>query len=241
MWVACIALLALASGSCVSVNQKLNKENRALFEGAPKDTNFADEGAYVQRPWVAGQWATYAIRNKKIWTLQKVSIVSADENGFWVEMETYDPNAGKSPSWMKLQISGYDPADPETIRTMSVGDMYMLQEEGAQVSNAKLPFGLANPWEGVLKSMELSLQPGPSADVTVGAGRFVGSKRIDSTIELYGYRSEGTAWFHGAVPIWGYVLQVSKDGNYESKLLEFGYEGAVSKVDHSNAVNPFGG
>lgn len=233
MAMGCVLLLAFASASCASVNQKLNKENRALFEAPAQDKDYPSEGEYVPRAWEPGQWATYAIRNEKIWMLQKISIVAEDDMGFWMEIESHDPNSDKSPTWMKLQISGYNPTDPESIRGMQVGEMFMMQELGGPVTAFSMPFGLANPWESVLETMKLSLQEGPAADVTVGAGRFPQSKRIDSQVEVYGFSSEGTAWFHSAIPIWGYAHQVSTDGKYESKLVEFGYEGAESKVIHN--------
>lgn len=231
--IGCALLLALVSASCASVNQKLNKENRAIFEAPPQSAEYPSDTAYAPRPWAPGQWATYAIRNEKIWMLQKISVVGEDENGFWLEMETHDPNSDKSPSWIKMQISGYDPGDPESIRNMQVGNMYMMQEAGGQVTNVVMPFGMGNPWEWVIESMRLSLQDGPPEDITVGAGSFAGCKRIDSTLEFFGFTSEGTAWFHSAVPIWGYSQQITKDGKYDSRLLKFGYEGAQSVVDHS--------
>ncbi len=237
----CVAAVAVAVSSCASVNQKLNKENRAIFESASKDKAYPSDSVYEHRAWAVGQWATYAIRYKKIWTLQTVSIVGEDENGFWVEIESQDPNAEKSPTWVKLQIANYNPATPETIRGMNVGNMYTLDERGAQASKVVMPFGMANPWESVIEGMKLSLDEGPAEDVTAGAGQFAGCKRIDSKFEFYGFHSEGTAWFHSVVPIWGYAMQITTDGKYESKLLDFGYEGAESVLDHQNAMDPFGG
>jgi hypothetical protein len=65
--------------------------------------------------------------------------------------------------------------------------------------------------------------------VTVPAGTFEGTTKSESEVTFQGDTTEGTAWMHPDIPIYGMVKNENEDG-YTMVLLDFGTTGATSSM-----------
>ncbi len=225
-----LALLCVVvtSTACTSVNEQLNGQIKKQADSAVGQRSAQGALPYRFQAWQVGQWAKIAIRNEEVWQLQKVSIVGKEGDAFWLEVETTDPTREQNPAIIKMQVSGYSPADPASVKSLKIGKV-VLQNPGQKPMMAPPFIGpLTSGW--VLSTFEIDVSKAVKSSVKVPAGTFNSAAKLRVETKWGPIEVESDTWLHSAVPIWGIVKSVSTDGDHEQRLLDFDQSGAESAI-----------
>ena len=219
----------LASG-CVSVNQQMNTAHKQQADASPKARSSAGKTPFSGLPWQVGQWALYATRQDEVWTTQRVSIVGQDDGGHWLEIETVDPrNDDKAnPARMKMQVSGYNVADPRSVQQLKIGTVITQNANNRAMKAPPFVGPLTSGW--VLQIFKIDASSGKAEDVSAPAGSFQKAVKIRTETRFGPIEVIADTWLHSAVPVWGIVRSKSTDGEHEQRLLDFGLTGAESRI-----------
>lgn len=228
-----VLLIALAAGlgGCVSVNQQMNAAHKKLADALPKHRAEQGQMPFSGMPWQVGQWAIYAQRTDEVWVTQRVAIVGKDEGGHWLEIETTDPRNGPeaNPARIKCQISGYNAADPRSVKQLTLGAVITQHGKGKAMRAPPFIGPLTGGW--VLSAFSIDVSKGKAETTTSPAGTFRGAVKIRTNTKWGPIHVEADSWLHSAVPVWGIVRSKSTDGSNEQRLLDFGLNGATSRIE----------
>lgn len=221
-----LAGLLLVSG-CASVNQAMNAKHASMGQAAPMDRAVQGAIPYEHVPWAVGQWIKVANRSGEVWSVQTLSIVAQDAQGFWLETETVSPQSDE-PSRLRMHVTGYDPSNPESVKDLSIGTVYTQTGTSRPMQAPPFIGPMTSGW--VLQNFKIDVASGHPDDVKAPAGSFSNAMTLHHAVSFGPFESEGKSWYHSEVPVWGIVKTVADDGDSESVLLDYGMTGAVSKM-----------
>ena len=217
---------ALLATGCATVNKKMNAEHLALANQAPSRT--VAGGAYAPMPWAVGQWALYAVRYEDVWSKQWVGLVGEAGGAHWLEVETYDPTDSKGPARIRMQVKGYNAADPTSVKRLQIGTVITQNGSGKAIQAPPFIGPLTSGW--ALAGFKIDIKGATRSDSAVPAGTFTGASKIRTETSLGPIEVVADTWLHQAVPIWGIAQSKSTDGDHEQRLIDFGTSGAKSRI-----------
>lgn len=222
------AVVSIFGLGCASVRPELKERtDRQIASFQSKDRRVPPTSEKVVRDWAPGQYVVMRTVHNNEPAVLKMSILSKDANGFWVENETLSYRGhGKSRLLFRTQPRNAEDAK-EAIRKVVT-----VQEDGKETtidfddpSNpmARIMKGsMQNIWSNLVISTSAG---GVAQTVTTPAGTFEGCVPYSTTVAIGGSSDVYDGLIHFAVPINGGVQARSKSGESATELLDFGLEG----------------
>lgn len=219
-----LVLVTLTLSGCRTIDPKAQATTDSLLASlTPTSGNFAD--STTRKPWKAGQWVAYKQLDGEDPGVIKYSIVEETADGFWMEIYNTTYYATAYQKWL---VSGYDHADPDSIRNLSIKRVITWSPDSGQQPMAAPPF-IAPMSNSALKSLAIEFTDTPPESVTTIGGTFA-SRTKRTTLRILGRTFESDVFLNGNVPIWGMVKSAATDGSSSLELIAFGESGATAEV-----------
>jgi hypothetical protein len=228
------AVLALSLAGCApSINPQMKAATDSLagsFQTQGRDQ--AAPMAYDPTPWAVGQWVVErTVDDKGNVAVQRISVVAAEGAGMWLEFDRQDyfhHNITKILySHMPRTV---DEAADVLLKVVTKTDDKPVQT----IDFASTPMAglFKSQFKAVAQNAVVSADVTQAAKetVTVPAGSFQACAKFAVQVSVAGMTQKSTSWYHPAVPINGAVKGVSDDGKWTIELLDFGTNGASSKL-----------
>jgi len=222
------AAVALFSVGCASVRPELKERtDRQIASFQAKGRKISPSSERTVRDWAPGQYVLMRTVVKNEPALLKMTILSKDSDGIWVENESLSYRGrGKSRLLFRAQPRNAEDAKEAIRKVVTIqedGKESTIDFEDPNNPMAKLMKGsLQSTWSNLVISTSAG---GANQTITVPAGTFEGCIPYSSTVQLGGYRDTYDGSIHFGVPINGSVQSRSKSGESASELLDFGFEG----------------
>ncbi|MEW5739726.1 MAG: hypothetical protein AB1938_12410 [Myxococcota bacterium] len=212
---------------CASIRPELKaRTDQYLASVTPSDKTFGASSAGQVKAWAKGQYVILKTVYKDEPSLLKMSVLSHDAEGFWMQSESLGYR-GRSTSKILFRVQ---PRTLEEAKT-AVRRLVTIDEAGKeQVFDFEDP---TNPMMGMMRSsmesawanMVLNATIGGSHTVRVPAGTFEGCVSYSTEVQFAGYRDTHQGFAHFDVPINAAVQSRSQSGDSSLELIAFGEDG----------------
>jgi hypothetical protein len=227
---------ALAFAGCApSINPKMQSATDSLLasmkggghsEGVP--------ASYEPAGWEVGHWLVYKVTTKdKPPSIDRISLVAKDADGFWLETEHQDyyHRVVSKALYSRMPKSAEEAVDVmQKIITKQDDDAVQVMDfSPAAGPAAALTKGLMKSYAAGITA-PTQVASAPKEDITVAAGTFKGAAKFKGTISMGPFSREIIGWYHPAVPMNGAVKSESTDGDFVHELLDYGTSGAKSAL-----------
>jgi hypothetical protein len=222
-----VAVLVACVTGCATTNPvyKQRTDELLLKTGSHRE---GPPSSYAPPTWKPGSWMAYKIVSDGRPSYHKLSVLSRDQDGFWLQTETYSYE-GKSVSKVLYRDM---PKSKDDVSRMLRRVVMQNNEEAPQTVDFEDP---NNPLSGMYRSMMSAVNvtvPGdvsgaPRETATVTAGTFEGCAKVDGSWSFGPISQQVTSWWHPNVPVNGAVKGTSTDGRFSLELLDYGWTGAT--------------
>lgn len=230
------ALPVLFAVACApSINPQMKSATDSLVASVRGSHEVSAPASLEPMSWAPGQWITMRMTDVKNGrqSVMKISVVGAENGGFWVETDTQDYFHH---SITKVLYSGMPHTAEEATDKMQKIITWSDDKE-----RQEMDFTANSPAMAFSKSLMKSFAQAnyvPDAisaeareDVSVAAGTFRGCARYQVNASVGPVSQQSKSWFHPKVPLNGVVKASSDDGQWTSELLDFGLTGARSALE----------
>ncbi|MBI4242622.1 MAG: hypothetical protein HY606_00910 [Planctomycetes bacterium] len=228
-------VIAFASASCApSIREDLkNQIDNTIGKYSVKTNTYEGTGKISVKPWKVGQWVKIKGTDKEGNNyISTVSVTRKDGSAFWLEISTIT-YFNKSDSAILIDFVDYsDPSKTNIIK------MKMRDENGKITDFEGDQLKLMGGYQSIAQTLQNSVKEGNSETVTVPAGTFKNSKKVNISMQTQAgvipISSEASVWYHSAVPIYGWVKSISTGSALwtntatTEEILDFGEDGAKS-------------
>jgi hypothetical protein len=227
-------VLALSLAGCApSINPQMKAATDTLAGSFQTPSrNQAAPAAYDPMPWAVGQWiAQRTVDEKGNVAIQRISVVGAEGGGTWLEIDRQDyfHHSITKILYSRMPRTADEAADVLLKVVTKTDDKPTQTIDFATTPLAAL---MKSQFKAVAQAAVFSADMSQAAKepITVPAGTFQGCAKIMTQVSVMGMTQKSTTWFHPAVPINGCVKGASDDGKWTIELLDFGTNGASSKL-----------
>jgi len=177
-----------------------------------------------------GEWTSYRmLENGKPKSMFEMAVVGKDGDAWVYEFQNHGAN-GEDTAFQEA-VEGLDNVI-QTGRADSGKVIWIKIKKGAQVQKidgAMLKMtGAAFTSMLTMNSAHLSDAADAGGSVTVPAGTFASTYKVQSSVARGRAATPGTAWVSTLVPLWHLVKAVSDDGSDTLELVDFGSSGYKS-------------
>jgi hypothetical protein len=205
---------------------ELDKYSNAAF--STKTYPASGDQAGLQAAAVkVGDWAIYrSSENGKVKAVIKMAIVGKDGDATIYEFVSLKP--GDSAAFQEA-VQGLD--DVVQSGSADKGKVVWIKVKGRDGKIQKLDGAMLGMGGDAYKNMltanaaRYSAGVTPGGSVTVPAGTFAGTLKVQSQVAKGRNPGQGTGWVSTQVPLWHLIKAVSDDGSTVLELVDFGSSG----------------
>jgi hypothetical protein len=216
-------------GMDAAAQAEMDKYSNAAFSGKTYPAG-GDQAGLQGTTLKVGEWVVYrSIENGKVKAIIKMAVVGKDGDATIYEFVSLQPNDSAA---IQEAVQGLDDvvqsgsADKGKVVWIKVKD-----REGKiqTIDGAMLGMGGA-AYKNMLTANAARYSAGVSAggSVTVPAGTFAATWKVQSQVARGRAQGQGTGWVSTQVPLWHIIKAVSDDGNTVLELVDFGTSGYKS-------------
>ncbi len=226
----CLTAFAFALSCGPSVNPQLKEKIDGQFAAA-STRNFGAAGRFIKpMPYAVGQYVIHGTTDSDGKRSINRTMIAGKADGGWV-IETGALNTAEETA-VQLCVRGLEKA-AASGNAEGVEIVWLkIKNEKGEIQRVEGPVltMMRAMYKGTLSSLNVKLAAYVDGGmISVPAGSFVGTNRVETEATFFGRTLRSTGWYHRAVPINGMVKSVSDDGKNQTVLLGFGLRGAVSE------------
>lgn len=217
------AILALFLSACgASIDPVLQSKVDRYFAATSGRTVTAGPRFTTPMPYKVGQYTVHTSLVDGKRSISRTAIVGEQNGGLILETYSLSPSSEMTTQMLvtgldKVRSGGtLDDIDIVWVKSKE-GDNAVQSVEGPVLSMMK---GFYR--KGLVSFDVKNIAYVDGGPVTVPAGMFAGTSKVDTEVSFLGSTYRGTSWHHPSIPINGMVKSQSTDGKSVMELVEFG-------------------
>ncbi|MCU0845225.1 MAG: hypothetical protein MUC76_09900 [Spirochaetes bacterium] len=226
----CLTAFVFATSCGPSVNPQLKAKIDGQF-GAVSKKNYGAVGRFLKpMPYAVGQYVILGTTDSSGKRSISRTMIAGKADGGWI-IESATLNSAEETA-VQMCVRGLEKAAASgNAESVEIVWIKIKNEKGAiqRVEGPVLAM-MRSVYKNNLSSLNVKAAIYVNGGtVSVPAGTFTATNRVETEVSFLGKTHRSTAWHHSAVPINGMVKMLSEDGKNQTVLLGFGFKGAVSE------------